>query len=119
MLLESLDHLRRCGHLGPLWTAFEQRIGAAFLASKINTKGWAWQIGDDPIALFDAWKFNLKSPESLEAKKLMLPQLEMAEETLEKIVSALEPPSEAMLLEMDTEIAAIKKEVLALLEDLM
>jgi hypothetical protein len=123
MLLQSLDHLRRRGHLGPLWSALERRVGSEFRATEAN-KGWAWQIdGDAPSALFDAWNFNLESPPTLEAKMSMMPQLDIAEVALEKIVAALDPPSEAMITEMDAAIVAIKTKmraiVNALLEELM
>ena len=78
MFLESLDHLRRQGHLGPLWRALEARVSNAFCASEAN-KGWAWQIPfssseETTSLLFDSWTFNLKNPATtLEATKAMMP----------------------------------------------
>lgn len=123
MLLESLAHLRERGHLGPRWLALEQKIASAFLASETN-KGWAWQLNPadastTPGLLFDAWKFNLHSGETLEAKKAMLPQLELAEDELIKIVASLDPPSEEMLKEMDVVIEAIKAKVRAKVNQLL
>lgn len=120
-LLESLDYLRQRGHLGPLWFALEQGIEDAFRASEAN-KGWAWHI-DGTMSLFDMWNFNRKSPDTLYAKNRMLPQLEMAKAALDKIVRALDPPTDAMIDEMSLTIIAIEKkfeaQLRALLDDMV
>lgn len=117
LLLESLDYLRKRNYLPPLWLAFENNFIREWESTDLF-KEWVWKSDDETLTLFDIWSKKLHETEiPLDELKGIVKQSELLEDQLNGILSLQEPPTQAMIEELDTKHGIIKKKLLERLYD--
>lgn len=59
----------------------------------------------------------MNSPLTNDARKKMMPQLDLAEDELNKILVSLNPPDDEMLKELHEKISLIKRDIIVKLDE--